>query len=136
LENKWGTAPGFYGKIKNCLVFTLPGPPRELQPMFENCVMPVLSTLYPLAHAKQELIASAFLIPESELEAGFLKCKMEGISWQTRLETDRIVFTIKSDADEENIDTKNKIETFYNKVVNTFQTGLIRKKNKVRLHLI
>ena len=133
LDNKWGTAPGFYGKIKNCLVFVLPGPPRELQPVFETGVLPVLTAAFPSGVINKELTASAFLIPESELEAGLQKCKIDGISWQTRLETDRIVFTVKCNAAgdiTEYTETEGTIEIFYNRVENHFPRGLIRKGNK------
>lgn len=42
LANPNGTAPGLAGRIGQCLVFCLPGPPREMQPMFENFVVPAL----------------------------------------------------------------------------------------------
>jgi nicotinamide-nucleotide amidase len=51
LPNENGSAPGFYLKaninprIASPHIFVLPGPPRELQPMFSKFVMPILSTL-------------------------------------------------------------------------------------------
>jgi nicotinamide-nucleotide amidase len=46
LENPNGTAPGLYfppGLAEDSpAIFLLPGPPRELQPMFETCVLPRL----------------------------------------------------------------------------------------------
>ena len=38
LHNTVGTAPGFLIKSKRKLIIVLPGPPRELKPMFENVV--------------------------------------------------------------------------------------------------
>lgn len=42
IENRQGTAPGIAGRItqpgRECDVFCLPGPPREMQPMFESFV--------------------------------------------------------------------------------------------------
>lgn len=42
IENKHGTAPGICGVVgvegRRCEVFCLPGPPREMQPMFEQFV--------------------------------------------------------------------------------------------------
>lgn len=42
IENKHGTAPGLAGNIgvagRSCAVFCLPGPPREMQPMFDAFV--------------------------------------------------------------------------------------------------
>lgn len=49
LENPHGTAPGLYlpGQPEGSFphLFLLPGPPRELKPMFENLVMPLLAGL-------------------------------------------------------------------------------------------
>lgn len=51
LDNQNGTAPGLYirhvaqGRIVH--VFLLPGPPRELKPMFHQAVLPILRGLIP-----------------------------------------------------------------------------------------
>lgn len=42
IRNDFGTAPGLVGAIGRCPVFCLPGPPREMMPMFENAVVPRL----------------------------------------------------------------------------------------------
>jgi nicotinamide-nucleotide amidase len=42
LENEKGTAPGLLMTEKNCTIVLLPGPPREMKPMFTSAVMPVL----------------------------------------------------------------------------------------------
>jgi nicotinamide-nucleotide amidase len=42
LKNLVGTAPGIVMEDKNRLYMMLPGPPREMQPMFEKQVLPVL----------------------------------------------------------------------------------------------
>src|SRR6266403_487691 len=53
LPNENGSAPGFYLKaninprIPSPHVFVLPGPPRELQPMFSKYVMPILRSIVP-----------------------------------------------------------------------------------------
>jgi nicotinamide-nucleotide amidase len=44
LDNPNGTAPGMYIEHNNCAVVLLPGPPREMRPMFENFVQPRLVT--------------------------------------------------------------------------------------------
>ncbi|MBA3805576.1 MAG: competence/damage-inducible protein A [Acidobacteria bacterium] len=43
LDNPNGTAPGMYIEHNNCAVVLLPGPPREMRPMFENFVQPRLA---------------------------------------------------------------------------------------------
>ena len=53
LPNENGTAPGLYlranlnPRISSSHLFLLPGPPRELQPMFRRWVMPILRSLHP-----------------------------------------------------------------------------------------
>ncbi len=53
LPNANGTAPGIYLRaninpsIRSPHIFLLPGPPRELQPMFRDFVLPILSSLLP-----------------------------------------------------------------------------------------
>src|SRR4051812_13050207 len=54
LPNPNGTAPGLYlpaplgrGRGLNASIFLLPGPPRELQPMMQNEVEPLLRSLLP-----------------------------------------------------------------------------------------
>jgi nicotinamide-nucleotide amidase len=42
LDNPVGTAPGILIEERGCLYFLLPGPPREMEPMFETQVAPLL----------------------------------------------------------------------------------------------
>lgn len=42
LPNPNGTAPGLAGRHRGCLVYALPGPPREMGPMFTDYVLPDL----------------------------------------------------------------------------------------------
>lgn len=43
LENRHGTAPGLRARLARADIFCLPGPPRELVPMFEGAVLPALN---------------------------------------------------------------------------------------------
>ncbi|HEX8776051.1 MAG TPA: competence/damage-inducible protein A [Pyrinomonadaceae bacterium] len=43
LDNPNGTAPGMFIEHNNCAVVLLPGPPREMRPMFERFVQPKLA---------------------------------------------------------------------------------------------
>ena len=50
LPNEYGSAPGLYlpaqtGRRSNPHLFLLPGPPRELRPMFKSAVVPILRNL-------------------------------------------------------------------------------------------
>lgn len=42
LSNPHGTAPGLAGEFSGCLIFALPGPPREMRPMFADHVAAAL----------------------------------------------------------------------------------------------
>jgi nicotinamide-nucleotide amidase len=43
LANRRGTAPGLAGRLGDCLVYCLPGPPHEMQAMFDRQVLGELS---------------------------------------------------------------------------------------------
>ena len=66
LPNETGSAPGLYLAARTAPakkwphLFLLPGPPRELQPMFRNSVLPILREIVPQAirRAIAEFIAS------------------------------------------------------------------------------
>src|SRR5438445_8728419 len=61
LPNENGSAPGLYLKaninphIPSPHVFVLPGPPRELQPMFRKYVMPILRSIVPNSAIEQRV---------------------------------------------------------------------------------
>lgn len=66
LKNPNGTAPGIFLRRGNQAIALLPGPPFEMQPMFENELEPLLVEMSPVkvAHAGLRI----FGIGESELE--------------------------------------------------------------------
>jgi competence/damage-inducible protein CinA-like protein len=61
IPNENGSAPGFYLKaninprISSPHLFVLPGPPRELQPMFRKYVIPILRSLAPSSAIEQRI---------------------------------------------------------------------------------
>jgi nicotinamide-nucleotide amidase len=65
MPNKNGTAPGIYisaninPKIRSPHLFLLPGPPRELEPMFRDFVVPILSQI---SIASKKLMMRSFRI--------------------------------------------------------------------------
>jgi nicotinamide-nucleotide amidase len=73
LPNENGSAPGFYLKanisprISSPHLFVLPGPPRELQPMFRKYVMPLLRSLVPSSAIEQRVYKVAG-VGESNVE--------------------------------------------------------------------
>jgi nicotinamide-nucleotide amidase len=74
LPNENGSAPGFYLKaninprIPSPHVFVLPGPPRELQPMFKKFVMPILSSIIESPISVQRRSYSIAAVGESLVE--------------------------------------------------------------------
>lgn len=75
LPNPNGTAPGVYVPPRlngrsNCAVFLLPGPPRELYPMYEAEVMPRLRALSGIDHPPSVLELKFTGIGESDFHQG------------------------------------------------------------------
>ena len=74
LPNENGTAPGLYLRanltphIRSSHLFLLPGPPRELQPMFRRWVMPILRLLQPSSKSLECRIYRITGIGESLVE--------------------------------------------------------------------
>lgn len=73
LANSNGTAPGLFLKHDEKLIFVLPGPPRELNPILEKDVIPILRELKNLAEMPSRLLKVAS-VSESALDA-----RIEGI---------------------------------------------------------
>ncbi|WP_455381902.1 CinA family nicotinamide mononucleotide deamidase-related protein [Salinispira pacifica] len=94
LPNSNGTAPGFFGSVGESTVFALPGPPRELRPMLDTQVLPLLQRQYRVEPV-DELACTAFLTPESQLEELLQRHARPGISWGTRVDDLRIAFFIR-----------------------------------------
>jgi len=74
LPNENGSAPGFYLKaninahIPSPHVFVLPGPPRELQPMFRKYAMPILRSLVPASELLERRMYRIAGVGESLVE--------------------------------------------------------------------
>jgi nicotinamide-nucleotide amidase len=73
LDNPNGSAPGFALRAGRCRAFFLPGPPRELQPMFERCVVPEL----PAPPARHVAVFRLFGVGESNVQAALGAYAME-----------------------------------------------------------
>lgn len=56
LRNEHGTAPGLAASLGRCRIWSLPGPPVEMQPMFECFVRPALREGLPRAALLREAI--------------------------------------------------------------------------------
>jgi nicotinamide-nucleotide amidase len=74
LPNENGSAPGLYFReninpqIRSAHLFLLPGPPRELQPMFRESVMPILRSIVPRSKSIECRIYHVTGIGESLVE--------------------------------------------------------------------
>jgi nicotinamide-nucleotide amidase len=84
LPNANGTAPGCYlppglGGTADCAIFLLPGPPRELYPMFQAEVVPRLRTLAGLASPPAVLELKFTGIGESDFHQG-IDARLAGIA--------------------------------------------------------
>ncbi len=91
ISNVNGTAPGLWGYVGGSLVAAMPGPPRELEPMFQNLLRPVFTEELQLTE-QDETEISCFLIPEAMLEDACVKAarNAEGVRWRTRFQSYRI----------------------------------------------
>jgi nicotinamide-nucleotide amidase len=98
LANPNGTAPGFHGSVGEALVIALPGPPGELRPMFANGVLPLLAEHFGAPGQGEIFWATALMVPESNLEEGLRACRRAGITWGTRVDEDRISFSLRGGA--------------------------------------
>ena len=98
LANANGTAPGFHGTAGDALVIALPGPPSELRPMFAHGVVPLLRARFGAPAEDETLWGTALMVPESNLEEALRSRKREGILWGTRVDEDRISFSLRGGA--------------------------------------
>lgn len=99
IRNDNGTAPGFYGYARSCLIISLPGPPREMEPMFYDTVLPLLRKKLNKDEEKRDEYSS-FITAEAKLEE---LCEMADpdLTWATRFQDYRISLYVsgKSEGD-------------------------------------
>ncbi|MFO7730265.1 MAG: nicotinamide-nucleotide amidohydrolase family protein [Spirochaetia bacterium] len=121
LPNANGTAPGIWGKVDGCLVAALPGPPRELEPLFQHLLQPVLVEQLQL-NVQAETEVSCFLIPEAMLEDVCLKSSrnLPGVQWRTRFQAHRISLYLVGG-------TLQQREEFVDKLQQEFGEALVRR---------
>ncbi len=93
IPNPYGTAAGFRGIIpegdREIVCIAMPGPPREMDPMFFDQVLPYLAQL--IGHddfARSEY--STFLIPEAKLDELCRQATFNGLQWGTRFQEERV----------------------------------------------
>jgi nicotinamide-nucleotide amidase len=89
VPNPNGTAPGFKGFITKgerlVACSAMPGPPREMDPMFFDQILPWLAELRGHDDFSRDEY-STFMIPESKLEELCQSVSADGIQWGTRFQ--------------------------------------------------
>ena len=88
IPNPFGTAPEFWGKVENTLVVSMPGPPREIEPMFRSSVLPLLRKNLGMKEEERDEY-STFLISEAKLEE-LTRAADPSLDWGTRFQDYRI----------------------------------------------
>lgn len=91
IPNPNGTAPGFYGSIGETLVISLPGPPREMRPMFYSFVIPLLSKHFSLEREEKDEKDeySVFALSEARLDE-LVQSVDSTLLWGTRFQDYKI----------------------------------------------
>lgn len=81
LENHYGTAPGQYLEYQGKTIILLPGPPSELQPMFEQYAVPLLQNAQMLKPSVPYLQIKIAGLPEVDVADQIepLKSQFEGL---------------------------------------------------------
>jgi nicotinamide-nucleotide amidase len=100
IPNPYGTAPAFSGHIGDVLLAALPGPRRELEPLFAERIVPLLAAAAGEGSGAGFLTATVMMVPESRLEEGLQHHRREGVGWGTRVADDRIVVTFRGGSPE------------------------------------
>lgn len=119
LHNQCGTAPGFFGYIGSTLIYCLPGPPNEMQNMFENSLIPGIVRKFNLKKP-ETLIASCFLICESGLEDACLRYSSSNITWGTRVQAYRISLYLQGGTIEERLSFFTYLQDYFGKELVVF----------------
>jgi len=106
LKNSVGTAPGLWVKAETDIIL-LPGPPNELNPMFENEAMPLLKELVVGAHFTSSFMIASIseLVVQGKIE-GLIKCLPLTLAYCSSVEGVKVFFSggdeilVKQKADE------------------------------------
>ena len=108
IPNPNGTAPGFYGCGGDTLLVSLPGPPREMDPMFYDAVIPLVRRKLDLADAERDEYTS-FITAEAKLEELCEDADLE-LDWGTRFQDYRISLYVSGKTEKERIKAVEKLQ--------------------------
>ncbi len=112
LKNIVGTAPGFMADWSEGCVVALPGPPRELSAMVDQSLLPLLRQRLGI-RVEAVTRATAFLIPESELEEALAAAAFDQAVWGTRVEEYRITFALRGGSEQDRLGMLARVEQFF-----------------------
>ena len=98
LENRCGTAPGFYLQHQNCHLFSMPGVPDEMREMTRSAVLPKLVSLFGRPLHQPERILTLAGIPEPMVEEQLLAAGLpEGIDLGFGIEFPLVLVKLRCD---------------------------------------
>lgn len=100
IENHNGTAPGFWGELNGSMVAALPGPPRELRPMFFDSLKGEIASFFHV-EMRETTEVSTLLIPEAILEDVCAELRPEPVEWRTRFQPYRISLYLEGGSEAE-----------------------------------
>jgi competence/damage-inducible protein CinA-like protein len=80
LENPKGTAPGFALETGDKVIAVMPGPPREMEPMLRDHVIPILKEKFGLQSAIATRVLRTVGISESEVDARIAELFRTGVN--------------------------------------------------------
>lgn len=100
-DNDNGTAPGMVVDCKNCKVILLPGPPVELEPLFQDKVVPYLRELTPGAICSQTVKTCGLSESKVETEISDLIEKQANPTIATYAKTGEVHIRVTAKADTE-----------------------------------
>ncbi len=80
LENPKGTAPGFALETGDKIIVVMPGPPREMEPMLRDHVIPILKEKFGLQSAIATRVLRTVGISESEVDARIAELFRTGVN--------------------------------------------------------
>ncbi len=114
IPNPNGTAAGFRGIIeiaeREVALIALPGPPREMDPMFFDEVLPYLARLAGHNDFNRSEY-STFLIPEAKLEELCREASFNGLQWGTRFQDMSISLYLVGGSEDERTEMADRLRS-------------------------
>jgi nicotinamide-nucleotide amidase len=109
LPNRWGTAPGLWVDYRKHIIILLPGPPREIKPLFEESVWPRLQKFHIRYVARRTIKTTG--LTESEIEASLANIypKISDISLTTLARPGQIEIHLTGNSNRSFIQARRRI---------------------------